>query len=184
MVTQSEWLAIKNNDTNYDGKFWYAVSSTKIFCRPSCPSRLPKRENISIYSNPDQALADGFRPCKRCRPLNAIVSNEIWVKEIDNFLEENYSNNITLEYLANEIHGSESYLRHVYKDLTGMTPKQRLTIIRLDAAKSMLLNSEKPVKSIGEQVGISNPAYFIKLFKNQFGVTPKQFQSKKHDINI
>ncbi|AKP67555.1 bifunctional transcriptional activator/DNA repair enzyme AdaA [Companilactobacillus ginsenosidimutans] len=176
MASSSEWKAISNNDAEFDGVFWYGVKTTHIFCRPSCPSRLPKRENISIYYDPKLAEADGFRPCKRCRPLNSIVSNETWVQEIDEFLNNHYSENITLSSLSSQIHGSESYLRHVYKQLTGVTPQQKLMNIRLEYAKSLLKNTNDSIKSVGMSVGIDNTTYFIQCFKRRFEITPKQFQ--------
>jgi AraC family transcriptional regulator of adaptative response / methylphosphotriester-DNA alkyltransferase methyltransferase len=176
MPTDQEWLAIENNDATFDGQFWYAVKTTRIFCRPSCPSRLPKREHIEIYQDPFQAEKQGFRPCKRCRPLNEIVSNEIWAKEIGDILLKNYQQNITLESLAAEVHGSESYLRHIFKEITGLTPQQKLLEIRLDAAKEKLLNTNEPIKNIAQSIGIDNSAYFISRFRKTFGITPRQFR--------
>ena len=64
-ITDETWEIIKNNDKNFDNKLWYGVATTKIFCRPSCVSRLPKRENVSIFQAAEQALEEGYRPCKR-----------------------------------------------------------------------------------------------------------------------
>ncbi len=67
-MTQDEmWLAVSQNDASADGLFFYAVSSTGVFCRPSCKSRRPKRENVRYFKTAEQAMAAGFRPCKRCR---------------------------------------------------------------------------------------------------------------------
>src|SRR5215510_6571954 len=62
------YLAIKSRDRRFDGKFFVAVTSTRIFCRPGCPAPIPKRENVRFYPTAAAALAAGFRPCKRCRP--------------------------------------------------------------------------------------------------------------------
>lgn len=175
----AEWQAIKNNDQQQDHHFWYGVKTTGIFCRPSCPSRLPKRENVVIFHSPQDALAAGFRPCKRCRPTEQLVSNQIWVQEIDHVLETHYQEKLTLERLANLVHGSPSYLRHVYKKLTGMTPQEKLTAVRVSVAKKMLLQSDRPVNQIASMVGIPSPAHFVQLFKKSNGITPLQYRKKE-----
>ncbi|MFT8872347.1 MAG: Ada metal-binding domain-containing protein [Sporolactobacillus sp.] len=67
MTDEEKWKAVGRNDASYDGRFVYAVSSTGIFCRPSCASKLPLREHVRFFSSTAQAVKAGFRPCKRCR---------------------------------------------------------------------------------------------------------------------
>ena len=67
MTEQEMWEAVKHSDASYDGLFFYAVKTTGIFCRPSCRSKLPKREHVRYFASAEQARAAGFRPCKRCR---------------------------------------------------------------------------------------------------------------------
>lgn len=174
----TQWQAIKNNDQKQDHLFWYGVKTTGIFCRPSCPSRLPKRENVVIFKNPDDAMAAGFRPCKRCRPTEQLVSNQVWVKEIDHVLNTHYREKLTLDRLASLVHGSPSYLRHVYKNLTGITPQQKLSSIRLAAAKKALRESQRPVEQIALASGMNSSAYFIHRFKAQYGLTPRQYRQE------
>ena len=175
-LTEKNWVAIKNNDKSFDNQFWYGVKTTKIFCRPSCPSRLPKKENVEIFASSEAAQAAGFRPCKRCRPLNRPVSNQVWIEEINHVLVEHYPENITLAELAYRVHGSESYLRHVYRELTGLTPQQKLAKIRLEKAKSYLQETDESVGIIAGRVGIPNSAYFIKCFAETYGQTPYQYR--------
>ncbi|GMA55125.1 hypothetical protein GCM10025857_64820 [Alicyclobacillus contaminans] len=139
-VTDTEYQAIKNNDKRYDNIFWYAVKSTKIFCRPSCLSRLPKKENIKTYYTKEDAVHDGYRPCKRCQPLGKSVSDEEWVKEIDTILLQNFWQRLTLEELSYLARGSESHLRHTYKAVAGITPQKRLMDIRLNIVKKVIGN--------------------------------------------
>lgn len=68
MTDRQRWQAVLDNDRRYDGAFFYGVASTGIFCRPSCPSRPPRRDRVRFFPTADAALAAGFRPCKRCRP--------------------------------------------------------------------------------------------------------------------
>ncbi|MGX7014022.1 bifunctional transcriptional activator/DNA repair enzyme AdaA [Vagococcus silagei] len=178
-VSDQEWQAISTNDKTYDDVFWYAVKSTKIFCRPSCPSRLPKRDNVDVYYLKEAPLKDGFRPCKRCQPLNETVSNQVWVKEIDTILETHYSEPLSLRELSYLAHGSESYLRHVYKAETGVTPQQRLMSIRLKKAADMLSHTNRKIAEIAESVGIPNVSYFVQQFKAVYHDTPKKFRESQ-----
>ncbi len=178
-IAAHEWQAIVDNDQQSDNLFWYAVKSTKIFCRPSCPSRLPKKENIEIFYTREEPLQAGYRPCKRCQPLGKPVSHQEWVAEIDTILAHNYSQKLTLEELAYLAHGSASHLRHVYKAVTGTTPQKKLLALRLMAAKQELLETNLPVKEIAKKIGMTNEAYFIKKFRECYGTTPLQFRLQK-----
>src|SRR5712691_3253075 len=63
-----QWEAVMSRDPNQDGRFVFAVSSTGVYCRPSCPSRRPRRENVTFFPKPDEAEKAGYRACLRCRP--------------------------------------------------------------------------------------------------------------------
>ncbi|WP_249641499.1 MULTISPECIES: bifunctional transcriptional activator/DNA repair enzyme AdaA [unclassified Enterococcus] len=178
MITDSEWQALKTNDAAYDNLFRYAVKTTKIFCRPSCPSRIPKRENVEIYYDLNEPEKRGFRPCKRCQPTGKIVNDELWVEEIEAILRQNYQMNLSLKELAFLAHGSESYLRHVFKKITGQTPQQRLQAIRMAHARRELLNTRKTITVIAKDIGLPNVSYFIKKFKAYYGQTPKRFRQQ------
>lgn len=170
------WQIIERNEPILDGKVWYAVKTTKIFCKPSCSSRLPNRKNVVLYDSPEQAMADGYRPCKRCRPMDEMVADNTWVDEINYILEKHYAEKLTLEELAYRVHGSASYLRHVYKRETGITPQKKLMMIRISKAEQDLINSKRPVSNIGNEVGVPNTAYFIKMFKKEYGCSPYQYR--------
>jgi AraC family transcriptional regulator of adaptative response/methylated-DNA-[protein]-cysteine methyltransferase len=64
----ARWTAVMERDTRFDGKFLYAVKTSGVYCRPACPSRRPKRENVIFYETSGEARRAGFRPCKRCHP--------------------------------------------------------------------------------------------------------------------
>ncbi|MCI5812905.1 MAG: AraC family transcriptional regulator [Lactobacillus sp.] len=176
--SDDQWQAIINNKHQADGNFWYGVTTTKIFCKPSCPSRLPKRDHVVIFDDPHEALQNGFRPCKRCRPLDRIVSNQVWIAEINHVLQTRFVEKLSLTELANLVHGDSSYLRHTYKKITGSTPQQRLTEIRLENARKLLESKMYSVSQVGIKVGIPNIAYFISLFKKQYGQTPLQYRNR------
>lgn len=124
MCEERRWQAVCERDATQDGRFVFAVRSTGIYCRPSCPARRPLREHVSFYSEPSQAQAAGYRPCKRCSPqglspaeqLDALVTAACRLLDGD-------GKPPTLGELAARIGLSPSHLARAFKTRTGMTPK-------------------------------------------------------------
>ena len=84
MLPREEMLtALRERDRSYDGLFYAAVTTTGIFCRPSCPARDPKPEHVEFYATTREALVAGFRPCKRCRPLDPEAGTPEWASRLD-----------------------------------------------------------------------------------------------------
>ncbi len=94
---------------------FYAVKSTGIFCRPSCKSRIPNRNNVRIFHHAEQALSENFRPCKRCKPNGITLPNEEWVEQIKDYIEKHYDESLTLDMLAEMCHGSPFHLQRTFK---------------------------------------------------------------------
>lgn len=175
-LTEERWQAITHNDKSCDDLFIYAVTSTGICCRPSCKSRNPKKENIRIFNDVEEAIANGFRPCKRCKPGGKRLPDEEWIVQIKEYINTNYQNPLSLEILADMCHGSPYHLQRTFKRIVGQTPMEYIQHIRVTKAMKKLQNVEKSIAKIGLEVGFSNTSYFITLFKNKTGFTPKQYQ--------
>ena len=175
-MTDEQWQAITSNDKSYDDIFIYAVKSTGICCRPSCKSRDPKKENVRIFNNVDEALSEGFRPCKRCKPGGIRMPDEEWVVQIKEYITTNYAKPLSLEVLADMCHGSPYHLQRTFKRIVGLTPAEYIQQIRISIAMKKLQTETKTVAEIGFDVGLSNTPYFITLFKKVTGQTPKQYQ--------
>ncbi|WP_100486331.1 bifunctional transcriptional activator/DNA repair enzyme AdaA [Sporolactobacillus pectinivorans] len=169
-VSDEEWKAVSENDKAYDGCFFYAVKTTRIFCRPSCKSRLPKKENVAIFRSAEDALDAGYRPCKRCRPAGDIVPNDEWTQQIKDYIDANYRENLTLNKISEECHGSPFHLHRTFKKISGMTPLDYLLRVRIDKAIWHLRHSDKSVIEIGRLVGIGNPAQFATTFKENLPI--------------
>ncbi len=170
------WQAIVANDKTYDGKFWYAVKTTGIFCRPSCKSRLPNQEHVLIFTTKQEALSANFRPCKRCRPDGVWLPEEEWAQHIARHLEENYAEPLTLAVLAEQFFASTYHLQRTFKRVTGITPLAYLQEVRVVAAKRLLIESDLAINAVGAQVGIANAAHFATLFLKKTGLTPSEFR--------
>lgn len=178
VIPADYWNAIIHNDNTYDGTFFYAVQTTGIFCRPSCKSRPPNYDNVLIFQNADQALAQHFRPCKRCKPTGERVPDQEWIYSVTEYIEKHYTEPLTLEVLATASHGSPYHLHRVFKRITGQTPVQYIQAKRINKAQTLLTHTQMTVAEIGRQVGISNPAYFISVFRKHTRCTPAHYRER------
>ncbi|MEH7416791.1 bifunctional transcriptional activator/DNA repair enzyme AdaA [Neobacillus drentensis] len=179
MITDENWRAIIENDAAYNDLFFYAVKTTGIFCKPSCKSRVPKKENVRIFQSTEEAFAANFRPCKRCKPTEQNLPDQEWISKITNHINENYHSKLTLETLAIISHGSPYHLQRTFKKVTGMTPVEYIQEVRIIKAKELLVKSDRAVTDISRMVGIPNTPYFITLFKKKTGDTPVQYRQSK-----
>ncbi|MET4559920.1 bifunctional transcriptional activator/DNA repair enzyme AdaA [Lysinibacillus parviboronicapiens] len=176
VMTDEKWQAIISNDASYNNIFFYAVKTTKIFCKPSCKSRVPNKENVCIFHNAQQALAAKFRPCKRCKPTNERLPDSEWVTQVTQYIDKNFTEKLTLETLGDIAHGSPYHLQRTFKKLNGITPVEYIQHLRLSAAKEYLRQTNKSIEEIATCVGITNTPYFITLFKKKIGHTPAQYR--------
>src|SRR5215813_13500137 len=95
------WEAVVARDTAQDGKFFFAVSSTGVYCRPSCPAKRPRRENVAFFRRPDDAEKAGYRACLRCRPRSSTRNPQSdMIKNICRYIEQHLDEPVTLEALS------------------------------------------------------------------------------------
>ncbi|MGN7472057.1 bifunctional transcriptional activator/DNA repair enzyme AdaA [Brevibacillus sp. SAFN-007a] len=175
-VTEERWQAIITNDATYDGQFFYAVKTTGIFCRPSCKSKPPRWGNVRIFQQASEAIREEFRPCKRCKPTGQRLPDQEWVAQITDYIDAHYSEKLTLARLADMCHGSPYHLQRTFKRIKGMTPVEYMQQKRIDKAKQLLVESDKPIAAIAAEAGMSNTPYFITLFKKTTGHTPGEYR--------
>ncbi|MFE0503234.1 bifunctional transcriptional activator/DNA repair enzyme AdaA [Peribacillus butanolivorans] len=179
-IPNDYWKAIVECDAAYDDHFLYGVKTTGIFCRPSCKSRVPNKENVQIFKNANMALEENFRPCKRCKPEGLNLPTEEWIEQITEWIDQHYSEPLTLNTLADISHGSPYHLQRLFKRVKGLSPTEYIQQLRLEKAIRMLESSEQPVTEIGLAVGFSSTPYFITLFKKKTGYTPSGYRKANH----
>ncbi|AZN41874.1 bifunctional transcriptional activator/DNA repair enzyme AdaA [Paenibacillus albus] len=179
MMTDERWNAIVNCDAAYDGQFYYGVTTTGIFCRPSCKSRTPLQGHVRLYESAAEAIADRLRPCKRCKPDGMRLPDEEWVAAIREVIEARYPEPLTLPVLAELMHGSPYHMHRTFKRLTGESPASLLNSTRITAAKQLLLASAMPVREVAERVGFPNAAHFATVFQKAEGCSPSAYRQQQ-----
>lgn len=117
------WHAVQQRDHSFDGRFVYAVSSTGIYCRPSCSSRRPTRSRVEFFDSPSAAERAGYRACKRCRPAAAESRIDEAVVRACAFLDRHPDQRITLADLSREVGVSAFHLQRAFKKATGVSPR-------------------------------------------------------------
>jgi AraC family transcriptional regulator of adaptative response/methylated-DNA-[protein]-cysteine methyltransferase len=125
------WRAVRARDPRFDRAFVYAVRTTGIYCRPTCPSRRPHRINVDFYPAAAAAEGAGYRPCRRCRPHAAEGSptdRSVWAAV--EFLDRNAHRAVTLARLAREVGLSPAYLQRVFTRRVGVSPKRYHAALR------------------------------------------------------
>lgn len=119
------WRAVVQRDRNYDGRFVYAVSSTRIFCRPSCSSRRPNRENVRFFESAEQAQKAGYRACKRCKPGGKAPRDiDTALASAAEFLKANSGAPVTLSALSRHVGVSAFHLQREFKRAFGVSPRE------------------------------------------------------------
>jgi AraC family transcriptional regulator, regulatory protein of adaptative response / methylated-DNA-[protein]-cysteine methyltransferase len=121
----SRWRAVLARDERSDGRFVYAVRSTGVYCRPSCPSRRPNRQSVLFFANADSAEVAGFRECRRCRPRAGVPPSPAveHVRKAAQFIESHADESLTLGAIAAHVGTSPFHLQRTFSRLLGISPR-------------------------------------------------------------
>lgn len=172
------WHAIVNRRKDADGRFVYAVKTTGIFCRPSCPARTPLRRNVSYYATAHEAGAAGFRPCLRCRPLAASGQDATTATMIDlsHYLQAHADQPIPLTQLAARVGLSPGHLQRSFKAVIGVSPKEFQATARLDRLKSHLRAGSTILDAVFE-AGFGSSSRVYEQVDGRLGMTPSAYRA-------
>lgn len=172
---EAAWAAVLARDSRLDGRFVYAVASTGVYCRPTCPSRRPRRENVRFFAASAEAESAGFRPCRRCRPrLEASPRAEI-VRRACAFLEANLESGATLADLGREVGLSPYHLQRTFKAATGLSPKQYAARLRAAQFKAEVQRGES-VTSATYGAGYGSSSRLYETADASLGMTPGAYR--------
>lgn len=179
MTEQEKWTAVIENDTAFDGRFFYGVRTTKIFCRPSCPSKVPRRENVVFFDTAEQASAAGFRPCKRCRPdLIGYAPVQDAAEQVRALLDAGQDAFSGLGVTRRR--ASEIFRWHY-----GVSPRDYRQRVRLEQARALLTRTQMPIVDVADAVGFESLSAFYRFFRAQTGLPPAAYRKKftrKEDV--
>jgi AraC family transcriptional regulator of adaptative response/methylated-DNA-[protein]-cysteine methyltransferase len=170
------WRAVQQNDAAADGQFYYAVRSTGIYCRPSCPSRLPQRENVRFFHTPEAAEAAGFRPCKRCSPNGEelLALHRRKIAAACQMLER-ADRPIKLAELASKAGMSRFHFHRVFKEITGSAPKAYALARRLERVRNELAQGGTVTSAI-YGAGYNSSSGFYRRDSHAMGMKPLEYR--------
>ncbi len=171
------WNAVVNRNSRWDGVFVFAVKSTGIYCRPSCPSRRPRRNQVNFFQSPQDAEAAGFRPCKRCCPdgkPNGRSTPEI-IQQICASIESHDSESLKLTDLAREFRMSPYHLQRTFKRWTGISPRQYAMAQRWHQFKSRVRRQPSVTDALYES-GYGSSSRLYEKSNLHLGMTPRTYQ--------
>lgn len=171
------WNAVRAKDRAFDGTFYYSVASTGIYCRPSCPARLPKRENVAFHSSCADAERAGFRPCKRCKPNDAAAEDRhsALVARACRLIEE-AEEPPKLDDLAEAAGLSTFHFHRLFKAVAGVTPKAYADAYRQRRVRAYL-KSSKSVTEAFHDAGFNSSSRFYASATEVLGMTPTDFRA-------
>ena len=179
-----QWQAVASKNRELDGVFYFGVKTTGIFCRPSCSSRRPRRENVSFFITPNDAKSAGFRACLRCKPLEAEIQepgSEL-IANAFRFLKNPGLEFATVEDLANELKVSSGYLQKTFKNVLGVSPKEIMDMFRLSNFKTGVRGSDVTTSLYESGFGSSRSLY--EKAGERIGMTPAVYKKGGAGVSI
>ncbi|TCZ81312.1 methylphosphotriester-DNA--protein-cysteine methyltransferase family protein [Paenibacillus albiflavus] len=172
------WDIILACDSSYDGLFFTAVKTTRIYCRPSCKSRKPHKHNVEFYLQINEAENAGYRACKRCQPNVHLTPQAELVSDTMAYLLHNYKQKLLLQDIATHVGISAYYLERLFKQHTTLTPRAYLEKIRVDKAAHLLRNSDLTNLEIAYEAGFQSPSIFYKAFRTLKQCSPSEYREQ------
>lgn len=178
------WSLVAARDGSADGKFYYAVTTTGVYCRPSCAARLARRENVSFFETCSAAEKAGFRPCKRCKPDQPSLTeqNACAVESICRLID--VSEEVPpLAALAERAGMSVYHFHRTFKAITGLTPKGYAVARRGRRLRGSLRASRTVTAAIFD-AGFNSSSRFYERADQELGMDPRQFRNGGADMEI
>ena len=166
------WDAVVGRNRKFDGALFYGVSTTRIYCRPSCPSRRPKPENVQFFFDPDSAEQAGFRACRRCHPRELASPDRLaLVRDVCRTVERNVDSPLPMKQLSAELKMRPATLDRAFKQSTGITIKQYAEARRLSLFKTSLRFGRDVTTAIYE-AGYNSSSRVYEHANAKLGMTP------------
>jgi len=169
---QQYWQAIQRRDISVEGQFVYGVTSTRIFCRPGCPSKAPHRDRVRFFRDGHEAQRAGFRACLRCRPLE---TSSLAIQSICRYLEHHLEQPADLSELGHAAGFSPSHLQRKFKAALGISPKEYADACRITRFKRQLKTTGSVTEAIYD-AGFSSNSRLYERSPAQLGMPPTRYK--------
>jgi len=186
MSSESEIFeqARQNRDPRFDGRFFIGVLTTGIYCRPVCPVRIPRRENVQLYPSAAAAAEAGFRPCLRCRPeaspgTPAWLGSSFTVSRALQLIARGDLDDGSTASLAAQLGIGVRQLNRLFRQHIGATPKAVLQTRRLHFAKQLLDETSLPVSEVCFASGFGSIRRFNDVIRNIYGMSPSAIRQRR-----
>jgi AraC family transcriptional regulator of adaptative response/methylated-DNA-[protein]-cysteine methyltransferase len=176
------WQATLARDARADGAFFFGVTSTQIYCRPSCPARRPLRKNTLFFSTPREAEREGFRPCQRCKP-NQIPKAVQIVQRAAQVLEKDADEAVNVGALARKVGVASDALRRAFRQQAGLTPKDLSAALRLKKFKKFLREGSTIADAL-YATGYGSASRVYERSDAHLGMTPATYQKGGKGMKI
>jgi AraC family transcriptional regulator of adaptative response/methylated-DNA-[protein]-cysteine methyltransferase len=170
---QHKWQQVMTRDARQDGRFVFAVRTTGVYCRPSCPSRRPRRESVEFFSNPNDAERAGYRACLRCKPTE-ISAQAQYVTRARQLLD-NAEGVMTLAELSKHVGLSPFHLQRLFKRATGLSPREYQSARRMQHVKAGLRKGDDVTTALYD-AGFGSPSRLYERAPQQLGMTPGEYR--------
>ena len=169
------WRSVLARDAHADGKFFYAVRTTGIYCRPTCPSRRPRLESVEFYPAARDAERAGYRPCKRCEP-HQLDRRRAAVLALCRYIDAHYDERLTLNMLGRQTQLSPAHAQRLFKKIVGISPREYQETRRLARFKTEVGNGRAITHATFDSGFGSSSRLYEK--SAQLGMTPARYRSK------
>jgi AraC family transcriptional regulator of adaptative response/methylated-DNA-[protein]-cysteine methyltransferase len=183
LTEEDKWNAALNRNSDLDGMFVFAVRSTGVYCRPSCPAKRPKRNQVLFFSSFEEAEQSGFRSCRRCHPQEIVTSQTKLIHDVCRFIDCNLEKHLTLATLSNYAKMSPFHLQRLFKQRIGISPRQYVEARRVEKMKSSLRNGKTVTRALYD-AGFSSRSRIYGKVQNNFGVNPGAYRRRGAGLRI
>ena len=178
------WQAVETKNAEFDGVFYFGVQTTGIFCRPSCSSKSPKRQNVTFFITPTDAEKAGFRACLRCKPKNEYFpgATAMLIQKAFAIMHSEEMEGLTVGELSGRLDVSPGHLQKTFKAILGLSPKEVLDMLRIENFKKIVKKND--VTSSLYESGFGSSRSLYEKAGETLGMTPATYKKGGKDMKI
>ena len=178
---RNKWQQVVARDARQDGRFVFAVRTTGVYCRPSCPSRRPRRDSVEFFPTPNEAERAGYRACLRCKPTEVSAQAQ-YIARARRILDT-AEGVVTLPQLSKQVGLSPFHLQRLFKRATGLSPREYQSARRIQHVKHGLRKGDDVTTALYD-AGFGSSSRLYEKAPQQLGMTPGEYKRGGAGANI